>query len=75
MPRITFTEDVTLANEPEGSGPHYRRGYCPDVSEDEARKWVKAGKAVMGVVQTPPVVEEKPIEMPAFRRKKRWQEE
>lgn len=71
MPRITFIEDVTLPNEKEGTGPHYRIGYSPDVSEDEAAKWIAAGKAVRGVVAVdPPPTKEKPFEIPTFRKRR-----
>lgn len=73
MPRITFIEDVTLPDQK--GGPHYRRGYSPDVSEDEARKWVSSGKAVMGAVAVEKPVEEKPVKIPTFKpAKRRWSE-
>lgn len=80
MAVITFTEDVTLENEPEGTGPHYRKGYAPDVSDKEAQKWVGKGVAVFGIVDAPaepvaapaapePVAEETPKPR---RRGKNW---
>lgn len=74
MPVITFIKDVTLPNEPEGTGPHYRRGYSPEVSEDEARKWVKAGAAVIGIVQLQKPKPEKTSEAPRTRKSRRWGE-
>ena len=69
MPRITFTQDVTLPNEK--GGPHYTRGYSPDVSDDEARKWVKAGKAVLGEVKLEAEPEkEPPFVIPTFKRRR-----
>jgi len=76
MARITFTEDVTLTSEPVGTGPHFRRGYSPDVSDHEARRWVGAGVAVHGVVDLDPhqkEEKEKPVEeapIPTFRKKR-----
>lgn len=72
MPRITFIEDVILPNEKEGTGPHYRRGYSPDVSDDEARRWVRSGKAVMGAVELPEAKKAAPDSSVTQFRKKRW---
>jgi hypothetical protein len=73
MPQITFIKDVTLENEPEGSGPHFRRGYKPDVSPQEAQRWIKAGCAVMGVVDLgDPEEKELPLEIPTFKKTRRW---
>lgn len=83
MPHITFTEDVTLDGET-GPGPHYRKGYAPDVSEAIARQWIAKGVAVRGVVKfeepkkvkaEEPVASEpeaaEPVEIPTFRRGRR----
>lgn len=50
---ITFVKDVTLASEPEGTGPHYRKGYCVDASPDFACAQVAEGNAVHGLVKEP----------------------
>ena len=82
MPHITFTQDVTLEDQPEGTGPHYRRGYSPEVSDTEAAKWIRKGVAQLGVVnlesaEEKPVVSDEPQEEPApdfdiptFKRKR-----
>lgn len=79
MPHITFTQDVTLEDQPEGSGPHYRRGYSPEVSDSEAAKWIKRGVAEMGVVKLKSLEEaegetreseESALEIPTFKRRR-----
>lgn len=50
MPKITFTEDVTLESESPETGPHYRKGYCVDVPQMIAQKWISKGAAVLGEV-------------------------
>lgn len=79
MPHITFTQDVTLEDQPEGSGPHYRRGYSPEVSDSEAAKWIKRGVAEMGVVELKSLEEaegetreseERALEIPTFKRRR-----
>lgn len=62
MPIITFTEDVTLESEAPETGPHYRKGYAPDVSEKEAQKWVSKGVAVYGAIEAPAEAVEAPPE-------------
>lgn len=52
MAVITFIKDVTISTEPEGTGPHYRAGYCVDASPDFACAQVAEGNAVHGVVET-----------------------
>lgn len=74
MPHITFTQDVTLESEPSGTGPHFRRGYSPDVSEDQARKWIGKGVAVRGVVsveaKAPESVDKNEETVSTFRKRK-----
>lgn len=76
MPRITFTEDVTIDGEV--GGPHFRRGYQPDVSDQEARRWIAKGVAVLGAVdlaneqpKDEPKEDEPAFEIPTFHRKRR----
>lgn len=68
MARVTFIRDVTLPGE-NGPGPHFRRGYSPDVSEAEARRLIASGDAVEGVVSLPDDAAEKPV---AFKTKQRF---
>lgn len=82
MPRITFTQDVTLDDQPEGTGPHYRRGYCPEVNDHEAQKWIKKGVAEYGEVQltqpakecpAPDITQEsepEPFDIPTFKKRR-----
>ena len=57
MPLITFTEDVT----PEGeSTPHYKKGYCCDVSVRVAHEWVHKGVAKYGRIEFAKPKAEKP---------------
>lgn len=82
MPHITFTQDVTLDDQPEGTGPHYRRGYSPEVSDAEAAKWIRKGVAELGIVdlksaeKKPAVSDEQQedsasdFDIPTFKRKR-----
>lgn len=64
MPRIVFIRDVTLPEEPAGTGPHYRRGYSPEVSETLARKWINAGDAIEGHALPTQALEEATKQIP-----------
>lgn len=79
MAIITFIKDVTNASEPDGTGPHYRAGYCVDASPDFARQAVAEGNAVYGVIaklETAPIKEGLPAdiadeELPKTPKRKR----
>lgn len=74
MALITFVKDVTLDNELQGTGPHYRAGYQCDVAPKVAAAWIASGDAVAGFVEVereePTKKDEKPAPLP--RRRKKW---